>query len=80
MSITANAGPLVIFGGTPTGVTPQDYNPERGPSMFDQGYSLLDPRVNYTYEPGQDFGSPTYGFLGTSDFITLNIEIGRAHV
>jgi hypothetical protein len=60
MTITANAGPLVTFGQNPQ----SDYNPDRGPSLFDQGSGLLDPRTPYTYQVGG--ASPLYGFLGST--------------
>lgn len=68
MSITAYSGPLVVFGQGPF----PDYNPEAGPSLFFGGSGILDPRSFYTYKPGQDFGSATAGFLGTSNILTVN--------
>lgn len=66
MTITAFSGPVVTFNsGVPAG-TPANQNPEAGPSLFGHGSGLLDPRAPYTYYPGQDFGSPTYGFVGGS--------------
>ena len=44
MSITANTGPFLGFGGS--------NNPDRGPSGFDQGVGLLDPREPFSYKPG----------------------------
>lgn len=74
MSISAFSGPLVVFGQTPAyaGVT-SDYNPELGPSLFFGGVGTLDPRSNFTYVPGQNFGAPTLGWLGGSLIQTLNI-------
>jgi hypothetical protein len=68
MSITAYSGPLVVFGQAPS----YDYNPEAGPSLFYGGMGILDPRSAYTYEPGQDFGNVTAGFLGVNHIITIN--------
>lgn len=69
MSITAFSGPLISFGQATSG----DYNPEQGPSLFWGGAGILDPRSPFTYEPGQNFGSATAGFLGTSNILALNI-------
>lgn len=69
MSITAFSGPLISFGQG----TSSDYNPELGPSLFYGGAGILDPRSPFTYEPGQNFGSATCGFLGSSNILTLNI-------
>ena len=68
MSITANSGPYVSFGQG----TFADYNPEAGPSLFYAGAGLLDPRPYYTYQPGQDFGAATAGFLGFTRILTVN--------
>jgi hypothetical protein len=68
MSITANSGPYISFGQAPYA----DYNPEAGPSLFFSGAGLLDPRPFYTYEPGQDFGNVTAGFLGITRIMTIN--------
>jgi len=54
MTVSANAGPLVVYGQTPagSGATP-DYNPNLGPSMFYAGVGILDVRAPYGYQPGQ---------------------------
>ena len=71
MSISAFSGPLVAFGQSP--YNPLEYNPEMGPSLFFGGSGILDPRVGYTYVPGQDFGATTAGFLGVQDVVSLNV-------
>ncbi len=71
MSISAFSGPLVSFGQSP--YPGSDYNPEMGPSLFYAGAAILDPRSYYSYDPGQDFGSVTAGFLGVQDVVSLNI-------
>lgn len=68
MSITANSGPYISFGQSPYGL---DYNPDLGPSLFWGGVGRLDPRINFTYVPGQASGSLTAGFA-TSDTMTIN--------
>lgn len=68
MSITANSGPYISFGQSPYG---NDYNPDLGPSLFWGGVGRLDPRLNFTYVPGQASGSLTAGFA-TSDTMTIN--------
>jgi len=67
MSITAHAGPIVAFQDPVTNA-----NPELAPSLFIQGSGLLDPRPFFTYNPGQNFGALTAGWLGTNRIITLN--------
>lgn len=66
MSITALSGPIVAF--SENGLTGQsaNLNPDAGPSLFLFGASLLDPRPAYTYQPGQDFGQSTAGFVDGS--------------
>lgn len=77
MTITADSGPYVAFGqtqtstGAPLGQV-QDYNPQRGPSLFDLGYGMLDPRAFYTYQPGGQATADTLGFVdgrGKIDFV-----------
>ena len=63
MTISAFQGPVGTFGQG----TYSDYNPEAGPSFFYSGAGILDPRTPFTYQPGQDFGAPTYMFLGFTD-------------
>jgi hypothetical protein len=70
MSISALSGPVVSYGQSPYPAS--EYNPELGPSLFFGGAALLDPRLPYTYTPGQDFGSPVCGFLGTQAITSLN--------
>ena len=69
---SAFSGPLVVFGQSPYSAI--EYNPELGPSMFYGGAGFLDPRLQFTYTPGQDFGQPICGFLGINDVITLNLS------
>ena len=68
MSISSFSGPVVVFGQAPFA----DYNPELAPSLFWGGTGILDPRTNFTYEPGQDFGAATAGFLGTTSITTYD--------
>ena len=70
MSISAFSGPVVVFGQGPF----PDYNPEAGPSLFFGGTGILDPRGPFTYQPGQNFGSTTAGFLGSTNIQTLNYQ------
>ena len=71
MSTSAVAGPLVTFGQS---VYPAiEYNGEAGPSLFYAGAGILDPRLPFTYTPGQDMGQPICGFLGYNDVNTLNV-------
>jgi hypothetical protein len=69
MTISALSGPVVTFGqSTYPG---QEYNPDLGPSLFYAGVAILDPRQPFTYTPGQDFGQPVAGFLGTDSPTTI---------
>lgn len=54
MSVTAFSGPVLTFGQSP--YTPNEYNPNLGPSAFYAGSGILDPRTPYTYQPGQRGG------------------------
>jgi hypothetical protein len=62
MSVSAWAGPLIQFGAEPYGSN-LDVNPDRGPAMLDLGMMILDPRVAYTYLPGQPVTRATMGFV-----------------
>ena len=70
MAITAFSGPLVSFGQSP--ISGMEYNPDLGPSMFWGGQGILDPRLIYTYLPGEAQASPDFGFFGTSNVCTVN--------
>jgi len=70
MSITANSGPYISFGQNTIGLV-TDYNPDLGPSLFWGGVGRIDPRPNFNYIPGQNFGAFTAGFA-TSDAMTIN--------
>lgn len=61
MTITANSGPYIAFGLTQgsTGAV-QQYNEDRGPSLFDLGIGMEDPRYQFDYEPGSWIGTSSY--------------------
>jgi len=59
MTTTAFSGPVVVFGST---AGPLEYNPQRGPSMFDEGTLVMDPRDALRYIPGQRGDQPNYGW------------------
>lgn len=65
MTITAVSGPTVSFGTTLTssGVD-LEHNPDRGPSAADLGEMLLDPRPQFSFQPGQGATKPFYGWAG----------------
>lgn len=67
MTSTAWTGPLISFGAASSG----DSNPERGPSIFDQGLALADPRTPFSYDPGQNFGVTVAGWLYQSAVINI---------
>lgn len=62
MAITGLSGPGVYFGTTLTssGVD-LEHNPDRGPTGFDLGSLLLDPRQPFAYQPG---GATTRDYFG----------------
>lgn len=63
MGITAVSGPFVAFGITQTSSgAVGDYNEERGPSLYDLGLGVLDPRSYFNYKPGAPVGTRLYGF------------------
>src|SRR6202795_1796383 len=70
MTIKSFAAPIIseyedplsqISGNT----VPSNTNPESGPSGFAHGTILLDPRYQFTYNPGQDFGKQVSGWNAT---------------
>lgn len=68
MAITAHQGPLVIMRSNPlgsVGTESANQNPQTAPSLFHQGFGLLDPRVPFTYFPGGDVSNKVYGFFST---------------
>ena len=63
MTITAYAGPVVVYGQTQTstgGIT--EYNPQAGPSLFYQGVALVDYRAPFAYQNGAAAATPIYGW------------------
>lgn len=71
MAISAFSGPVVVFGQSP--FQGAEYNSDLGPSMFWGGSAILDPRLPYTYLPGEAQASPDYGWFGVDNITTLNI-------
>ena len=65
MGITANSGPFVGYGITQTSTgAVTEYNEERGPSVFDLGNAMLDPRYYFNYDPGSAVGTQIKAFHG----------------
>lgn len=62
MTITAFPSPIGTMAADPVG-GPAGSNPETGPSFFMHGTMLLDPRLPFTYIPGQNFGKQTSGWI-----------------
>lgn len=84
MTITAFSGPLGTFGtvltsSAGTGISGNDleHNEQRGPMFTDLGDSMMDPRVAYSYQPGQ---GPSrlfmnfYNNLATVDYVPATIN------
>lgn len=63
MGITTFDGPLGTFGQG----TYADYNSQIGPSFWYQGDMVLDPRLPFTYQPGQRADQPTYGWFSANN-------------
>lgn len=68
MTTTHEAGPLVVFGQSPGGPTP-DYNPDQGTSLFYAGSGLLDQRGYWAYNPGY---LNYQGWLGSTEIFAIN--------
>jgi hypothetical protein len=71
MAITGLSGPLIVYGQSPYAAT--EYNPDLGPSIFWGGAGILDPRLLYTYFPGESGSEADYGWLGFDNITTLSI-------
>jgi len=81
MTITAYSGPIISFGTTPTSTAGTglyggdlEHNGQRGPSVFDLGQSMMDPRVAYAYQPGSGTATKTFGFfngVGNVDYVPI---------
>lgn len=69
MGVTASTGPIVVFGG---GITPTDYNSQRGPSVFDQFLGLADPRQYVAYQPGQADAAPIAIWLSGGQYCAVD--------
>ena len=71
MANTAFSGPLLVFGQNPT--QPADYNPDiGGSSLFYAGTGILDPRIPFTFFPGESQSAVDYGWLGVDNITTLS--------
>ena len=71
MSNTAFSGPMIVFGQNP--FSPSDYNPDiGGSSLFYAGAGFLDPRLTYTYLPGEGQSALDFGWLGFDNITTLS--------
>lgn len=71
MAITALSGPLVVFGQSP--YAGAEYNPDLGSSLFWGGTAILDPRLPFTYLPGEAQAAPDFGWYGVDNVTTLSV-------
>lgn len=74
MGITAFPGSVIVFGQAParsTGPLPTDYNSNDGPSMFNVGAFIMDPRYAYAYSPGNAPTAVVYGWGGIGGSIPV---------
>ena len=84
MTITAFSGPVGQFGtvqtsSAGTGILGLDFehNEQRGPMFSDLGDSMMDPRVAYSYQPGQGASRLFMNFynnVATVDYVPLTIN------
>ena len=71
MAVDAFTGPIITFG---QAATSADYNPDIGASsLFYAGAGILDPRLEYTYLPGEAQSAQDFGWLGFDNITTQNI-------
>ncbi len=84
MAITAITGPQVVFGLTQTtSGAVQEYNGERGPSLYDLGYAVADPRPFYMYQPGAAVGTKVVGFYNgeaSVDYVPSAVSTSALYV
>ena len=81
MVITANSGPFLGFGITVTSSgAVQQYNEDRGPSAFDLGSGLMDPRQFYRYEPGSAVNPNSSAVTGAGQWQTFQFWDNAAYV
>lgn len=80
MGVTAYTGPILSFGSAAalSSEYAADYNPSAGPSLFYQGTALYDPRLYYSYQPGQASSEPVYGWLGTDRILVIDQVVTTA--
>ena len=73
MGITAHSGPLGSYGQAIGG----DSNSQLAPSFWFEGDMILDPRMTYTYQPGQTDNHPYYGW-GTAGQVCIIDQVPSA--
>lgn len=71
MADTALSGPIIVYG--QSAYPGQEYNPDIGPSLFWGGVGLLDPRLPFTYLPGEAQVAQDFAWLGADNITTQNI-------
>lgn len=74
MSGTHFQGPVYLGyrSGSLVAGAPAGLNPEVGPNPFHIGMALLDPRVPFTFQPGQGFGVKNYVFVSGGRFLCVD--------
>jgi hypothetical protein len=71
MADTAFSGPVIVFGQSP--YPGAEYNPDLAPSLFWGGAAILDPRLPFTYLPGEAQSAPDYAWAGMDNITALNV-------
>lgn len=87
MAITGFDGPLIGFGQTISNSTdgltgtvpPGSYNSQRGPSLWDLGSGMMDPRPAYQYTPGTGPSAMTFGFPHGMGQVDLIVSSGSSN-
>lgn len=78
MGVTAISGPHLVYGQTQiSSGSVGEYNEERGPSLYDLGTGVMDPRFNFSYSPGSAVGTRVYGFANNAamvDFVPMTLQ------
>lgn len=69
MTDTVFSGPLIVYGQSP--FAGAEYNPDLGSSLVWGGIAILDPRLPFSYIPGESQSAPDIGWWGIGDVMTL---------
>lgn len=71
MAAAGFSGPIIVFGQNP--YPGLEYNPDLAPSMFWGGVGILDPRLAFTFLPGEAQTAQDFFWAGADSITTLSI-------